>query len=78
MNLQAIGERIRQTRKQRSLTQAEVAGLAHVSRYTLVKLERGTASDIQLKTLAAILGVLHLQLTVTEQPVSGVRVLGDP
>lgn len=78
MDLQSIGEQIRQTRKQRGLTQAEVAAQAHVSRYTLVKLERGTASDIQFKTLAAILGVLRLQLTVTEQPVSGVRVLGDP
>lgn len=77
MDLQVIGQLVQQTRKQLGLTQAEVAAQAHVSRYTLVKLENGTAGDIQFKTLTAILSVLRLQVTVIEKPVSGVRVLGE-
>lgn len=77
VNLQEIGQLIQRTRKARGLTQAALAAQAHVSRYTLLRLEKGAASDIQFKTLAAILLVLRLQITVTELPVSGVRILGE-
>lgn len=77
MDLQEIGQRILQQRKSLGLTQAELAASAHVSRYTLVKLETGKASDIQFKSLSAILAALRLVITVTERPVSGVRVLGE-
>ncbi len=77
MNLQHIGQTVHEARKQRGITQLELAELAQVSRYTLIKLENGTASDIQFKTLAAILAALRMEITVIDWPVSGLRVLGD-
>ncbi|MFT5350764.1 MAG: DNA-binding Xre family transcriptional regulator, partial [Gammaproteobacteria bacterium] len=50
---------------------------AGVSRYTVVKLENAQAADIKFKILEAILSELHLSLTVTDTPVSGITVLGE-
>ncbi|XOV89830.1 MAG: helix-turn-helix domain-containing protein [Pseudomonadota bacterium] len=77
MNLSQIGQTVHEARKQRGITQLKLAELAHVSRYTLIKLENGTAGDIQFKTLAAILAALRMEVTVIDRPVSGLRVLGD-
>jgi transcriptional regulator with XRE-family HTH domain len=77
MDLLEIGTRIQASRKLHGLSQKALAEHAAVSRYTIVKLENGQASDVQLKTLLAILGELHLTVVVTELPVSGVGVLGD-
>lgn len=77
MDLPEIGTRIQASRKSHGLSQKALAERAGVSRYTVVKLENGQASDVQLKTLLAILGELHLTVAVTELPVSGVGVLGD-
>lgn len=77
MGMSEVGQAIRQARIQRGLTQRQLAGAAGVSRYTIIKLEKESAGDIQYKTLAAILDALGLELTVTERPVSGLPVLGD-
>lgn len=77
MNLPQLGQMILAHRKSRGLTQQELAERARVSRYTLIKLEKGSASDIQLKTLLAILSELNLTIDVRERPISGVPVLGD-
>ena len=77
MDLLEIGTRIQASRKSHGLSQKVLAERAGVSRYTIVKLENGQASDVQLKTLLAILGELHLTVVVAELPVSGVGVLGD-
>ncbi len=77
MNLIDIGQIILANRKAQGLTQRSLADSAGVSRYTIIKLENGQASDIQFKILAAILSALQLSLTVTEEPVSGIAVLGE-
>ena len=77
MNLIEIGQAILTSRKAHGLTQRGLADSAGVSRYTVIKLENGQAADIQFKILTAILSELHLNLTVTDKPVSGITVLGD-
>ncbi len=76
MTLIEVGQIILADRKARGLTQKMLAERAGVSRYTLIKLERGQADDIQFKILSAILSELHLTLAVTDMPVSGITVLG--
>ena len=77
MNLIEIGQAILISRKAYRITQETLASNAGVSRYTLIKLENGQATDIQFKVLTAILSELHLNLIVTDKPVSGIAVLGD-
>ena len=76
MTLIEVGQIILADRKARGLTQKMLAERAGVSRYTLIKLERGQADDIQFKILSALLSELHLTLAVTDMPVSGITVLG--
>lgn len=77
MNLLEIGKIILINRKSLGLTQKALAERARISRYTLVKLENGQASDIQFKTLTAILSELRLTIDVMEMPISGVTTLGQ-
>lgn len=77
MKLIELGQIILANREAHGLTQKKLAERAGVSRYTLIKLENGQADDIQFKILSAILSELHLTLTVTDIPVSGINVLGD-
>ncbi len=77
MKLTELGQVILTNREALGLTQQTLAERAGVSRYTLIKLENGRADDIQFKILSAILSELHLTLTVTDIPVSGISVLGD-
>lgn len=76
MNLTEIGKTILANREAYGLTQKTLADRAGVSRYTLIKLENGQAGDIQFKILSAVLSELHLTLTVTDTPMSGITVLG--
>ena len=77
MKLTELGQVILANRETHGLTQKILADRAGVSRYTLIKLENGQANDIQFKILSAILSELHMTLTVTDIPVSGITVLGD-
>ncbi len=77
MTLPEIGKLIRATRRSLNLTQQALAKRAGVSRYTILKLETGQASDIQFKTLTAVLQALRLTVEVVGIPVSGVTVLGS-
>lgn len=77
MKLTELGQIILANREAHGLTQKTLAERAGVSRYTLIKLENGRADDIQFKILSAILSELHLTLTVTGMPISGITVLGD-
>ncbi len=77
MTLPEIGKLIRATRRSLNLTQQALAKSAGVSRYTILKLETGQASDIQFKTLTAVLQALRLTVEVVGNPVSGVTVLGS-
>jgi len=65
MSLLDLGERIRTLRKQKGMTQAELAKEAGISRATLSKLENGLIAQISVVTLAEILNALGYELDIT-------------
>lgn len=64
MRLQDIGYRIRQSRLEQGLTQAQLARAAKISRTTLNQLENGLFPDLGVKKLSAILDQLGLALAI--------------
>jgi HTH-type transcriptional regulator / antitoxin HipB len=64
MKLQEIGYQVRQARRARGLTQAQLATAAGVSRTTLNRLENGLFPDLGIRKLQAILGAVDLTLTI--------------
>ena len=52
------GRRLRELRRQRRLSQVELAKLAGISAYTVSKLERQTASCCRSRTLARLAAAL--------------------
>jgi len=71
-SLTEIGKRIASARKERRLTQTELASRAGVSRPTIDLLENGRASEIGYSKLARILAAvgfeLRLQTIAQERP----------
>ena len=65
MNLLDLGERIRTLRKERGMTQAELAEKSGISRATLSKLENGLIAQISVVTLAEILNALGYEIDIT-------------
>ncbi len=65
MKLFEIGASIKSLRKDKGLTQADVAKVAGISRVTLGKLERGQMTSISIKTLDLILHLLDHEITFT-------------
>ena len=59
-----LGIRIRQARKEKKLTQAQLADMAGIARKTLSQIETGTVPDIGIRKVARVLEVLGLELTV--------------
>lgn len=59
-----IGVHIRQERKKRKLTQAQLAGLLGMSRSTISQIENGSVQDIGVRKLIRILEILNLELRV--------------
>ena len=57
-----IGDRIRQARKARKLTQAKLAGALGMSRTTIGQIEHGTVREIGVRKLIRILEFLDLEL----------------
>jgi transcriptional regulator with XRE-family HTH domain len=55
-----LGQRVRQLRVQRALTQAELAAASGVGRATVNRVEAGTVTP-QLRTLRSLAGALHAQ-----------------
>lgn len=66
MNLGQIGQRVRTQRKERQLSQHELARVAGLSRLTINQLERGTAVDLGVQKLERVLNVLGLELSVRD------------
>ena len=77
-SLSEIGIEVRVARRASGLRQRDLADAAGVSRFTVIKLERGQLSDINFKTLVAILAPLRLELRLSAMKVSGLPVLGEP
>ena len=76
-SLGEIGSRVRNVRRERGMRQVDLAALAGISRYTLIKLERGQLADVMYKTLLAILAPLGLELRVEAGRPTGLPVLGE-
>ena len=62
--MKAIGETIRQRRKEFGLTQSELAALSHIGINTLTQIERGEGNPT-VRVLGQVLETLGLRLTVT-------------
>lgn len=62
MNLEEIGEKIREARKTQKLSQAAVGKLLGMSRATISGVENGTISEIGVRKLMALCAVLGLEL----------------
>jgi DNA-binding XRE family transcriptional regulator len=59
-----LGKQMRCARKERKLTQAQLAALVGISRKTLGQIETGTVVDIGIRKVERVLEVLGLELTV--------------
>ena len=59
-----IGNHIRQERKKRKITQAQLAGLLGMSRSTISQIENGCVQDIGVRKLIRIMEILDLELRV--------------
>lgn len=67
MNLQEIGQRIRDARRGAKLTQAILARRLGMSRATISGIEQGTVSDIGVRKLMRLCDALGLELGVQSQ-----------
>lgn len=59
-----IGQQIRQARKKRKISQAELAKALGMSRTTIGQIENGTVQEIGVRKLIRILEFLGLELCV--------------
>jgi transcriptional regulator with XRE-family HTH domain len=66
----AIGEQIREARKKRHVSQAEVARALGMSRTTIGQIENGTVQEIGVRKLIRVLEYFNLEI--------GVRSAGKP
>ena len=62
MKLFEIGTKIKNLRKDKQLTQLQLAQTAGISRVTLGKLERGEVVSVSIKTLNLILDTLGYEI----------------
>jgi len=62
-----IGSKIKEYRKNKNLTQQELAQEVGITRQTLSKLEKGEISKISLGTFIKILEALDLELEIIEK-----------
>jgi transcriptional regulator with XRE-family HTH domain len=59
-----IGKKIRQTRRSRNITQADLATAVGMSRTTIGQIENGVVREIGVRKLIRILEFLELELRV--------------
>ena len=67
MNMSEIGNVIRETRKQRKLTQQQLGALLGMSRATISGIETGRIAEIGIRKMAALCSVLELEMTVAKR-----------
>ena len=66
MNINELGAVIRDSRKERQMTQAELSELLGMSRATLSVLENGTIRELGIRKVIAICSVLGLELVAQQ------------
>lgn len=64
MDLQEVRRQVASSRREKRLTQMQLAGLAGLSRATVDAFENGRGGDIGMARLIRLLGVLGLELVV--------------
>ena len=64
MILFELGEKIKTLRKEKKLSQVELAKKSGISRATLSKLENGNLTKISVATLDRVLGVLGFTIDI--------------
>ncbi len=64
MILFELGEKIKTLRKEKKLSQTELAKKSGISRATLSKLENGNLTKISVATLDRVLGVLGFTIDI--------------
>ena len=77
MKIFEIGTTIRKLRKEKGMTQEALANLAHISRVTLGKLERGQMGAVSVVTLDIILDALGYELEFKSKEGFGIPVFGE-
>lgn len=77
MRLEEIGNKIKSLRKEKNLTQEQLAQKSGISRVTLGKLERGEFGSVSVNTLNLVLNNLNYTLNVKQLSGFGLSVLGD-
>jgi len=70
LKLFEIGKEIKKLRKEKKITQAQLAESSGISRVTLGKLERGEVVSVSIKTLDLILGTLSYEIDFKSQNIS--------
>ena len=64
MNLLNLGNNIKTLRKEKNITQEQLAKMANISRATLSKLENGNIAQVSIVTLNDILNHLGYELDI--------------
>lgn len=67
MRLFEIGTKIKKLRKDKDITQLQLAKMAGISRVTLGKLERGEVISVSIKVLDLILNALSCEIDFKSQ-----------
>ena len=75
-NREDLGRAIKQTRRERRLTQVDLARHAQVARGVIQKIESGRG-DLNMATLFKLLQVLSLDLTIASRSDAGARLLKE-
>ncbi|KVD26938.1 XRE family transcriptional regulator [Burkholderia ubonensis] len=68
MQLYEIGQAVAKRRAELDLTQAQLAKLAGLSRFTVNQLETGKVKDLGINKLIPLLSVLGIELTTRRRP----------
>lgn len=68
MQLYEMGLAVAKRRTELDLTQAQLARLAGLSRFTVNQLETGKLKDLGINKLIALLSVLGIELTIKRRP----------
>ncbi len=77
MKLYEIGKKIRELRKDKKMTQEQLAAQADISRVTLGKIERGEFGSVSVKTLDILLFNLGYEIEFKTLSGFGLPVLDE-